>query len=409
MAHLSSFPDPSEPGGTAGPTGGRRNDNSQFSFTELKRLLGQHGAGSRSEDLALDLMLHEIASEACSVTRADGAAIALWQDEEFVCRAASGNHTPDLGSRLAADSGLSGACIQSRALQRCDDTEADPRVDAAACRRLGVRSVVVVPMLRDGGMVGILEAFSPHTHAFTDRDTQTLLTLSRRMLDKMTDSAGKEPAVDSTLVPGSDDVAGAPRDPWMPVLTVLLVALAVILGWMIGYRGWRSAHPAGLGPVAAKSKLPPAESAILPVSTVPPQPDSSRDLITERTRIQEPVSGGLAVYEKGKLIFQEKPRSTGPQTVPVRISSSAAESLILERVEPQYPRQARLAQIQGPVVLEVSVNEKGGVDDLRAVSGDPGLADAASEAVRQWRFKPYAPRGNALPFQTQITVDFKLP
>jgi len=43
------------------------------------------------------------------------------------------------------------------------------------------------------------------------------------------------------------------------------------------------------------------------------------------------------------------------------------------------------------------------------LSGDPQLVMAAVEAVRQWRFKPYAPRGEALNFQTQVTVDFKLP
>jgi len=84
-------------------------------------------------------------------------------------------------------------------------------------------------------------------------------------------------------------------------------------------------------------------------------------------------------------------------------------SFLIERVEPQYPEAARLAHIQGAVVLEVNVNEKGTVQELRALSGDPQLVMAAAEAVRQWRFKPYAPRGDALDFQTQVTVDFKLP
>ena len=60
-------------------------------------------------------------------------------------------------------------------------------------------------------------------------------------------------------------------------------------------------------------------------------------------------------------------------------------------------------------MLEVNVNEKGTVQEVRALSGDPQLAMAATEAVQQWRFKPYAPKGQALDFQTQATVDFKLP
>jgi protein TonB len=68
-----------------------------------------------------------------------------------------------------------------------------------------------------------------------------------------------------------------------------------------------------------------------------------------------------------------------------------------------------LAHIQGPVILQVDVNEKGTVQQVRALNGDPQLVTAAVDAVKHWRFKPYAPRGEALNFQTQVTVDFKLP
>src|SRR5262249_30226467 len=154
--------------------------NSQLSFTELTRLLGKHGAGSSSEDLALDLLLHDIVSQACSATNAAGAAIALRRNGEFICRATCGECAPELGSHLSADTGLSGACIQSREIQRCNDTEVDTRVDAAACRRLGVRSVVVVPLSYGDEVAGVLEVFSPHARIFADGDIKTLLSLSRR-------------------------------------------------------------------------------------------------------------------------------------------------------------------------------------------------------------------------------------
>ncbi len=185
MAHLPTLPDPSEHKDLHGQTGTFQASNSKFSFQELTRLLGRHGAGSSSEDLALDLVLHEIVSQACSATNAAGAAIALSHNGKFVCRATTGNHAPDLGSHLAMNSGLSGACIQSCEIQRCDDTETDTRVDEVACRRLGVRSVTVVPMLRESELVGILEVFSPRPFDFTDHDAQTLRALCQRTMDTM--------------------------------------------------------------------------------------------------------------------------------------------------------------------------------------------------------------------------------
>jgi protein TonB len=115
------------------------------------------------------------------------------------------------------------------------------------------------------------------------------------------------------------------------------------------------------------------------------------------------------VYENGKLVFQVKPVPARANSIAVQVPPNTADLLLIERVEPQYPDPARLAHIQGPVILQVDVNEKGTVQQLRALSGDPQLVMAAVEAVRQWRFKPYAPRGEALNFQTQVTVDFKLP
>jgi protein TonB len=79
------------------------------------------------------------------------------------------------------------------------------------------------------------------------------------------------------------------------------------------------------------------------------------------------------------------------------------------RIEPEYPETAREQHIQGPVVLEALVGKDGGVEKLSTVSGDSQLAAAATDAVRQWRFKPFYQNGSPEDFQTQITVSFRLP
>src|SRR5215472_638569 len=147
----------------------------------LTNTLAASGGGSSSNDLALDLVLNRIVEQACLATGATGAAIALTRNGEMVCRATTGRTAPDLGVRLD-NAGFSAECLRIGTLQRCDDTETDPRVDAVACRLLGVRSILVVPLWYWGEFVGIFEIFSPRANAFGERDEQTLQALAYRIV-----------------------------------------------------------------------------------------------------------------------------------------------------------------------------------------------------------------------------------
>ena len=86
-----------------------------------------------------------------------------------------------------------------------------------------------------------------------------------------------------------------------------------------------------------------------------------------------------------------------------------ADDQVLHRVHPNYPKQARARKLHGTVVLQAVINKQGKVDSLQLVSGDPLLAQAAADAVKQWRYKPYWHNGEAADFQTRVTVDFKQP
>ena len=112
-------------------------------------------------DLALDLRLREILQQARLATAASGAVIALARGDKIVCRATLGDKAPSAGVSLNTRSGLSGACVQTREMQLCDDTLADPRVNVVACRDLGIRSIVVLPVLDGGELWGVLELFQP--------------------------------------------------------------------------------------------------------------------------------------------------------------------------------------------------------------------------------------------------------
>src|SRR4051812_8977513 len=107
------------------------------------------------------------------LTRADGAALALRDGDQMLCRATIGC-APDLGVALRADSGLSGECMRTGLTVRSDDTSKDPRVDAEACRILNVGSIAVTPIFRDDATDGILEILGHKSNTFTHIDIALL-------------------------------------------------------------------------------------------------------------------------------------------------------------------------------------------------------------------------------------------
>jgi protein TonB len=118
----------------------------------------------------------------------------------------------------------------------------------------------------------------------------------------------------------------------------------------------------------------------------------------------------LVVYEKGQLVYRWNPEgSTPPQSAPIYMSPETAAGYVIHRVEPTYPDTARQRQIAGSVVLDAIIGRDGLVRELKDVSGNPQLVEAALSAVRQWKFKPYSPAGTPVEFRTSITLDFTLP
>jgi GAF domain len=131
-------------------------------------------ADSARRDVEATLQL--LAERAQYITGASGAAIALRNGNRVLCRASSGSASPELGSYLDLSSGLSGECVRTRTLLSCGDTANDPRVDRESCRRLGIASLAVMPILRNDSVIGIFEIFSNRANTFHERD---LLALER--------------------------------------------------------------------------------------------------------------------------------------------------------------------------------------------------------------------------------------
>jgi diguanylate cyclase (GGDEF)-like protein len=110
------------------------------------------------------------------LTDAESAVVELLDGGDLVYRAAAGAAAGQVGTRVAVAAGLSGRCVTERRALRCDDAETDPRVDRARCRQVGVRSMLVVPLLLPvtEECVGVLEVRSPEPDRFDDHDVELL-------------------------------------------------------------------------------------------------------------------------------------------------------------------------------------------------------------------------------------------
>lgn len=110
--------------------------------------------------------------------------------------------------------------------------------------------------------------------------------------------------------------------------------------------------------------------------------------------------------------WQELESHIDPQTASEasveRVPPSEVEHLVVHKVDPVYPEDAKRANLQGVVVLATVIGRDGNVEKVRPVSGPDVLASAAMDAVRWWRFQPYLVNGKPVEIETMVAVDFRL-
>jgi TonB family protein len=89
------------------------------------------------------------------------------------------------------------------------------------------------------------------------------------------------------------------------------------------------------------------------------------------------------------------------------IDPKVAESRLTGRVEPQYPQMAKIAHIQGDVVLHILIDRQGQVAKVKQKSGHPILIQAAVDAVNKWDYQPFLLNGQPTDVETSVTVKFR--
>lgn len=469
-------------------------------FVKLRKMIA-------SDTQSTETILGTIAVAAHALTGGTGAAVAMPRDGVAVCVGRSGETAPELGDRLNVDSGISGECLRTGVIMRCDDASRDFHVDAEVCRQLGLQSIAVVPLRGQYGRVGVLEAFSTESYAFNEDKMEILgrlagLAEAAWARGAVTEAPAAEdnqatteieavvetvhePEPTAAFLPAAPAPAALPvitpaeapsaavipldqvrevlathenssaRQKWHIAAIAASVLLAVVLLSVYGWREWykasvtpRTSRPAASAPSApAEGEVinpasgPARTSAVTSPAARPrqaaavhsskavastPFPDevirrqfpsarsddrgtangdsrSNSAVNAEEPPVVEASSANPPDLGNALVTAPTLPKLSAP------ISQGIAGGALIRRVQPVYPAEARRMHVEGRVVIDAVVTVDGQLDQLQLVSGDPRLAPAALEAVRQWRYTPYSLNGKPIPKPTRITISFIAP
>lgn len=155
----------------------------------------------------------------------------------------------------------------------------------------------------------------------------------------------------------------------------------------------------------------PSQPVVILVSDNPNRLHWPSDRITttnpDEVKPPGPGTGGESNNLPGNLLPTGPATGTNVPLGPKRVVSQLTEAQLLNKVEPIYPRLAVLSGVQGQVLLHAIIARNGTIQSLNVISGPPLLIRAATEAVSQWRYRPYVLNGEAVEVETFITVNFR--
>lgn len=118
------------------------------------------------------------------------------------------------------------------------------------------------------------------------------------------------------------------------------------------------------------------------------------------------VPGGVLGGVVGGLPLEPLPKAPPPRVV--RVGGKMVAPELVRRVSPAYPELARLARVDGVVILEAQVDIRGRVKTVKVLRGQPLLDEAAIEAVKRWRYRPLLLNGVPTEFILTVTLMFNL-
>jgi GAF domain-containing protein len=144
---------------------------------EIIQAQGEIAAGDLDQQRAMQVIVNRVPD----LIGADGALIDSPDGDRLVFRAGSGVDERVIGWEYPREGSLSGRALERRTVLISSDTELDPRVEAAACEKLGARSLLCAPLVHGDDELGSLTAFAARPHAFDEGDREAIGQLGRSL------------------------------------------------------------------------------------------------------------------------------------------------------------------------------------------------------------------------------------
>lgn len=110
-------------------------------------------------------------------------------------------------------------------------------------------------------------------------------------------------------------------------------------------------------------------------------------------------------HEWAALESELKPGSDANSAV--QVPTDVMQKLLVHKVDPIYPLEARRQKLEAVIALDIVVGRDGSVLRVRPLNGPDVLAQAATDALRWWKFRPYLVDGRAAIAETTLAVEFK--
>ena len=354
-----------------------------------------------SELFVLDEVLQLVAERAVAITGAEGLAIALAESNEIVLRASAGSICPDPGTRIDRDSAFSGACFRSAQIVICDDTETDQRVNLHACRKLGARSMVAIPLCGRRRVIGVLEAFSSWPFAFNEIDVRNLSLLAELVLaalkpedeDRFAQSAQiaatkletpKAQVPKAELSKAGEPIKEAPKPPAPQIEVPRLEPPKPAM-----------TPAAAIPPAAPKISIPPATAAAPqtakpvatpePAKTVPPTA-SAAPIVTPPNVKPSATASAKPLQPQGSAPAAKVPAAPFIRTTPVPPSPKPAEPAL----KPVTTQIAATAPAVTPVISPARFVETPKVDEPK--KPDTKTEDLLRDLLKQVETKKEDPK-----------------
>jgi protein TonB len=110
----------------------------------------------------------------------------------------------------------------------------------------------------------------------------------------------------------------------------------------------------------------------------------------------------------GSIFGDAGPKVQAAAPKKINISAGVAIGNLISKSQPVYPPIAKAARVSGTVVLQATISKTGTIENLHVISGPAMLQEAALDAVKQWRYKPYLLNNEPVEVETTVNVIFSL-